>query len=43
MSYFAVGVVSSLIATPLNVYMVETLNSGEWSSFLLFFSNHALL
>ena len=28
MSYFAVGVVSSLIATPLNVYMVETLNSG---------------
>ena len=29
MSYFAVGLVSSLLCTPLNVYMVETLNSGN--------------
>ena len=29
MSYFAVGIVGSLIITPLNIYLVETLNAGE--------------
>ena len=29
MAYFSVGVVGSLIATPLNIYLVEVLNAGN--------------
>ena len=29
MAYFSVGVVGSLISTPLNIYLVEVLNAGN--------------